>query len=219
MQSYTPPAEGSAAGQLLLRWGFFILGIVGVWLGLDRLTDWSAELQSDFADNLILWLEGTGLIAWGGVLFGIALRLPVLGRGFKASAFFGLSVPLLLVNAFYAVVFNLDADDLPEFVQDRLFVHPLLSGGLASIMALLFGASLVNGFTPAGYMPLSRLKGAARPVEPYAAPPAQGPPPEQGPPPTQPGPPDFPTQEPYAGRHSTDMPDNQQTRELPGQDL
>jgi hypothetical protein len=205
MQTYRPAGGANTFGQLLLRWGFSILALSALWLAIDRMGDWSQDFSLNLDADLNLWLQAIGLFVLSGLLFGIAIWLPVPGRGGRPSTALGLGIPLLLLNAGYAVLFHIDFSDLPDFLQSRLLIHPLLSLTAASIMALALGVALIAGFCPAGYVPLSRLTPPPR-YEPraYPAPAAPAPPPRATPPPPPPKAPDA------MGR-----PDNQQTREFP----
>jgi hypothetical protein len=219
MQTYGHAGGGSTFGQVLLRWGFTLLGFGALWLAIDRLGDWSTEFAQTFEADLNLWLQGIGLFALAGILFGIAAWLPVPGRGGRPSAVLSLGIPLLLLNAGYAVLFHIDFADLPDFLQSRMLVHPLLSFTAVSVAAILFGAALVSGFCPAGYAPLARLR-----AQPQYDPGAYAPPPQAAVPPPAPAAPAPPPPPPAAGGAGsrspdpTKRPDNQATRELPPRD-
>jgi hypothetical protein len=206
MQTYRPAGGGATFGQLLLRWGFLIFGIVALWLGIDQVSDWSAEFSRELDSDLGIWLLAFGLLLLAGILFGIAFWLPVPARGGRPSAALGLGIPLLLINGFYAAIFHVDFSDLPEFLQSRVLTHPLLSLAAASTAAILLGIAIVSGFCPAGYAPLARLGGPPGYVQQYET--AAPPPPPPAPPP-----------QPQADEPTSTMgrPDNQQTQRFPEQ--
>jgi hypothetical protein len=207
MQTYGPAGGGATFGQLLLRWGFLIFGLVALWFGIDKIFDWSSELSREIDGDLGTWLLALGLLVLAGILFGIAFWLPVPARGGRPSAALGLGIPLLLINGFYAAIFHIDFSELPDFLQSRVLVHPLLSLAAASTVAILLGIAIVSGFCPAGYAPLARLGGPRGYVDEYAFPGPMSPPPQGPSPPPQPR-----TDEPTS---TMDRPDNQQTRRLP----
>jgi hypothetical protein len=204
MQTYRPAGGGAAFGQLLLRWGFLIIGMVALWFGIDQVSDWSEQFSLELEADLGIWLLAFGLLLLAGILFGIAFWLPVPARGGRPSAALGLGIPLLLINGFYAAIFHIDFSDLPEFLQSRILAHPLLSLAAASTVAILLGIAIVSGFCPAGYVPLARL-GPPGYVDQY---PSATPPP----PPVPPEPPQPRTDEPTS---TMDRPDNQQTQRFP----
>jgi hypothetical protein len=211
MQNYRPAGRGATFGQLLLRWGFSILAFAAAFVGLDRTSNWTRDFRTELDADLGLWLQAVGLLLLAGIAFGVAVWLPVPGRGGRPSVSLGLGIPLLLLNAGYATLFHIDFGDLPDFIETRVLLHPAFSVAAASIAALFLGIVLVAGFCPAGYVPLSRI-GLPRPsTQPPSAAPASSapaPPPSSGPAPAPRA--ERPT--PPAGR-----PDNQQTGRLPPQ--
>jgi hypothetical protein len=208
MQTYRPASGGAAFGQILLRWGFAILGTLALWLAIDRFEEWTTELSISFDRNLGLWLVGMGLFFLAGLLYGLAFWLPVPGRGGRPSVLLGLGIPLLLINAAYAAMFHMDFDDLPDFLQSRLLTHPLFSLFAVSFAALLLGLAVVASFCPAGYVSIARLGVPQQYAQQEYAAPAPGAA-RAAPPPPPPA--------PAGSERGPDAPDNQQTRRLPPQ--
>jgi hypothetical protein len=195
--------------------GFSILGFGALWFAVDRLGDWSSNYTETLEADLSLWAQAVGLFVLAGVLFGVAVWLPVPGRGGRLSALLGLGIPLLLLNAYYAVIFHVDFEDLPEFLQSRLLVHPLMSFTAIAVAAVFLGVALVSGFSPAGYISLRRLQAQPR-YNPKEQPPPLVPPSETPPPP--PPPPPAPEGRAPETSGPSGRPDNQATRELPPRD-
>lgn len=198
MQTKRPAGGGAVFGQLILRWGFALLGVGAGWFAIDRMTEWSQELAIRFEPDFGLWIQGTFAFLLAGLFFGGALWLPVPGRGIRASVLFGMALPVLLVTIFYAVIFQMDFGDLPDFIANRLLRHPLFSLFAVSFAPLLLGLSVIAAFCPAGHVPLNRLAVPQGYAQSYA--PSSGPPPATAPPPPQAGP--------------AEPADRQQTREM-----